>query len=75
MKAIVKVAYFDDLGLHRVGDVVEVKALKSYHEPIEEKTPEKPVKAVETPVTEAVEDAQTKTKPKATKKKATKKKG
>ena len=75
MKAIVKVAYFDDLGLHRVGDVVEVKALKYYHEPIEEKTPEKPVKAVETPVTEAVEEVQTKTKPKATKKKATKKKG
>ena len=75
MRAIVKVAYFDDLGLHRVGDVVEVKALKSYHEPIEEKKTEKPVKAVETPVTEAVEDVQTKTKPKATKKKATKKKG
>lgn len=73
MKAIVKVAYFDDLGLHRVGDVVEVKALKSYHKPIEEKTPEKPVKAVETPVTEAV--AKVETKPRATRKKATKKKG
>ena len=73
MKAIVKVAYFDDLGLHKVGDVVEVKALKSYHKPIEEKTPEKPVKAVETPVTETV--AKVETKPKATKKKATKKKG
>lgn len=73
MRAIVKVAYFDDLGLHKVGDVVEVKALKSYHEPIEEKTPEKPVKAVETPVTEAV--AKVETKPRATRKKATKKKG
>lgn len=74
MKAIVKVAYFDDLGLHKVGDVVEVKALKSYHKPIEEKTPEKPVKAVETPVTEAVAKVETKPQ-KATKKKATKKKG
>lgn len=36
MRATVKVAYFDDLGLHKVGDVVEVKVLKSYHEAIKE---------------------------------------
>lgn len=60
MRAIVKVAYFDDLGLHKVGDVVEVKALKPFHEAIEEKPEE--VK----PVTETVEV-------KPTKKKTTKK--
>lgn len=76
MKATVKVAYFDDLGLHKVGDVVEVKALKPYHEAIKESA--KPVK-VEAPAeiaeadepTEAVEVVTKKT----TKRKTTKKKG
>lgn len=39
MKAIVKVAYYDDLGLHKVGDVVEVKALKTFHKAIENEKP------------------------------------
>lgn len=65
MRAIVKVAYFDDLGLHKVGDVVEVKALKPFHKAIEEEKPEE-VK----PVTETVEVKPTK---KKTTKKSTKK--
>lgn len=67
MRAIVKVAYFDDLGLHKVGDVVEVKALKPYHKAIEEKPEE--VK----PVTETVEVKPTKKPIKKATKKAVKK--
>lgn len=59
MKAIVKVAYFDDLGLHKVGDVVEVKALKSFHKAIETEEVKKPVK-IDEPVTETVEAEPTK---------------
>lgn len=74
MRATVKVAYFDDLGLHKVGDVVEVKVLKSYHEAIKEGV--KPAK-VEAPAeiakdeepTEAVEVETKKKSRKATKKK------
>lgn len=72
MKAIVKVAYFDDLGLHKVGDVVEVKALKPFHEAIKEEKTEKPAK-VEKPVTETVEAMPTKKTTKKTTKKASKK--
>lgn len=38
MRAIVKVAYFDNSGLHKVGEVVEVKKLTSYLKATEEKT-------------------------------------
>lgn len=39
MRAIVKVAYFDNSGLHKVGEVVEVKKMTSYLKAIvEEKT-------------------------------------
>lgn len=68
MRAIVKVAYFDDLGLHKVGDVVEVKAIKPFHEAIKEKKPEE-VK----PVTETVEVKPTKKTTKKSTKKSVKK--
>ena len=63
MKAVVKVAYFDNSGLHKAGEVVEVKKLTSFHSAIKE--PEK-VKKVEEPTEETVE-VEVKTK-KATKK-------
>lgn len=68
MRAIVKVAYFDDLGLHKVGDVVEVKAIKPFHEAIKEEKPEE-VK----PVTETVEVKPTKKTTKKSTKKSIKK--
>lgn len=69
MRAIVKVAYFDDLGLHKVGDVVEVREINSkFHEASAPAKEEKPVK-IEEPVTETVEEMPTKKKKKSTKKK------
>lgn len=51
MRAVVKVAYFDNSGLHKVGEVVEVKKLNPYLKAIE---PEK-VKKVEEPTEETAE--------------------
>ena len=67
MRAVVKVAYFDNSGLHKAGEVVEVKKLTSFLKAIE---PEK-VEKVEEPTDEAVE---VKTKLKKATKKTTKKK-
>lgn len=40
MKVRVKVAFYDDNGIHRVGDIVEVKAFDENHmELVEEKKP------------------------------------
>lgn len=71
MRATVKVAYFDDLGLHKVGDVVEVKVLKSYHEAIKEGV--KPAK-VEAPAEIAEDEEPTEVETKKKSRKATKKK-
>ncbi len=68
MRAVVKVAYFDNSGLHKAGEIVEVKKLNSFHSAIAE--PAK-VEKVEEPTEETVE---IKTKPKKTTKKTTKKK-
>lgn len=77
MKAIVKVAYFDDLGLHKVGDVVEVKAINpKFHKaiaPAKEEKPAKVEKPVDEPVTETVEEKPTKKTPKKSTKKPAKK--
>lgn len=67
MRAVVKVAYFDNSGLHKAGEVVEVKKLNSYLTALEPAKVEK----VEEPTEETVE---VKTKPKKTTKKPTKKK-
>ncbi len=64
MRAVVKVAYFDNSGLHKAGEVVEVKKLNPYLVATEEKK-------VEEPTEEAVEVSE---KPKKTTKKPTKKK-
>ena len=47
MKARVKITHFDDLGLHKVGDVVEVEQASRFVEIIAEETETKtkPVKA------------------------------
>ena len=58
IKAVVKVAYFDNSGLHKAGEVVEVKKLTSYLTAIE---PEK-VEKVEEPTEETVEVKTTKKK-------------
>ena len=42
MKAVVKVAYFDNSGLHKAGEVVEVKKLNPYLVVTEEKKVEEP---------------------------------
>lgn len=42
MKAVVKVAYFDNSGLHKAGEVVEVKKLNPYLVATEEKKVEEP---------------------------------
>lgn len=67
MRATVKVAYFDNSGLHKPGEVVEVKELKPYHLPIKEEVEE--VEEIEAPVTETAEEMPTKKKKKSTKKK------
>lgn len=64
MKAVVKVAYFDGSGLHKAGEVVEVKKLTPYLTALK---PEK----VEEPTEETVEASE---KPKKATKKTTKKK-
>ena len=51
IKAVVKVAYFDNSGLHKAGDVVEVKKLNRYLEATETEKIEK----VEEPTEETVE--------------------
>jgi hypothetical protein len=42
MKAVVKVAYFDNSGLHKAGEVVEVEKLNPYLVATEEKKVEEP---------------------------------
>ena len=64
MKAVVKVAYFDNSGLHKAGDVVEVKKLNRYLEATETEKVEK----VEEPTEETVEIKTEKATKKATKK-------
>lgn len=64
MKAVVKVAYFDNSGLHKAGEVVEVEKLNPYLKATEEKK-------VEEPTEETVEASE---KPKKATKKTTKKK-
>ena len=51
IKAVVKVAYFDNSGLHKAGEVVEVKKLTPY---LEATKPAK-VEKVEEPTEETVE--------------------
>lgn len=63
MRAVVKVAYFDNSGLHRAGEVVEVRKITPYLKAIE---PEK-VEKVEEPTEDTAE-------PKKPKKTAKKKK-
>lgn len=67
MKAVVKVAYFDGSGLHKAGEVVEVKKLTPYLTALK---PEK-VEKVEEPTEETVEASE---KPNKATKKTTKKK-
>lgn len=64
MKAVVKVAYFDNSGLHKAGDVVKVKKLNRYLEATETEKVEK----VEEPTEETVEIKTEKATKKATKK-------
>ena len=64
MKAVVKVAYFDNSGLHKAGDVVEVKKLNRYLEATETEK----VKKVEEPTEETVEIKTEKATKKATRK-------
>ena len=64
IKAVVKVAYFDNSGLHKAGDVVEVKKLNRYLEATETEKVEK----VEEPTEETVEIKTEKETKKATKK-------
>ena len=64
MKAVVKVAYFDNSGLHRAGEIVEVKKLTSYLTAIE---PTK-VNQVEEPTEKTVEVKTEKATKKPTKK-------
>ena len=64
MKAVVKVAYFDNSGLHKAGDVVEVKKLNRYLEATETEKVEK----VEEPTEETVEIKTEKATKKATRK-------
>lgn len=64
IKAVVKVAYFDNSGLHKAGEVVEVKKLTSY---LEATKPAK-VEKVEEPTEETVE-VKTKVTKKSTRKK------
>lgn len=64
MKAVVKVAYFDNSGLHKAGEVVEVKKLTSFLKAIEPKE----VKKVEEPTEETVEVKTKKATKKPTKK-------
>lgn len=64
MKAVVKVAYFDNSGLHKAGEVVEVKKLTSFLKAIEPKE----VKKVEEPTEKTVE-VKTKVTKKPTRKK------
>lgn len=48
MKVKVKSGYFDDKGLHKKGDIVEVKKLNPlFHIPVEPKIEEKKVAKVE----------------------------
>lgn len=63
MRAVVKVAYFDNSGLHKAGEVVEVRKITPYLKAIE---PEK-VEKVEEPTEDTAE-------PKKPKKTAKKKK-
>lgn len=64
IKAVVKVAYFDNSGLHKAGDVVEVKKLNRYLEATETEKVEK----VEEPTEETVEIKTEKATKKATRK-------
>ena len=64
MKAVVKVAYFDNSGLHKAGEVVEVKKLNPYLVATETEKVEK----VEEPTEETVE-VKTKVTKKPTRKK------
>ena len=64
MRAVVKVAYFDNSGLHRAGEVVEVRKITPYLKAIE---PEK-VEKVEEPTEETVEVTTKKATKKPTKK-------
>lgn len=64
MRAVVKVAYFDNSGLHKAGDVVEVKKLNRYLEATETEKVEK----VEEPTEETVEIKTEKATKKATRK-------
>ena len=64
MKAVVKVAYFDNSGLHKAGEVVEVKKLNPYLVATETEMVEK----VEEPTEETVE-VKTKVTKKPTRKK------
>ena len=64
MRAVVKVAYFDNSGLHKAGDVVEVKKLNRYLEATETEKVEK----VDEPTEETVEIKTEKATKKATRK-------
>ncbi len=62
MRAVVKVAYFDNSGLHRAGEVVEVEKLNPYLVATEEKKVEEPTeRTVEVRIEKATKKATKKT--------------
>ena len=48
MKAVVKIAYFDENGLHRKGDIVETATLTNYLEKYAETPSDKVERTIET---------------------------
>lgn len=72
MRAIVKRPYFDDLGLHKPGEIVEVECVSDLVELAEETETEE---VEEVKAEEPAKPKQTKTEKKPATKKATKKKG
>lgn len=48
MKAVVRIAYFDENGLHRKGDIVETATLTNYLEKYAETPSDKAERTIET---------------------------
>lgn len=67
MRAVVKVAYFDNSGLHKAGEIVEVKKLNPYLKAIEDKAESQVEEQTETPA-EVTTKKETKKTTKRTKK-------
>lgn len=68
MRAVVKVAYFDNSGLHRAGEVVEVEKLNPYLVATKEKKVEEPTEETVEVNTEKFTKKATKKNTKKTKK-------